>query len=181
MRLNYDFDRPSDHKLASTQTSVNKLIGQVVESRENNLRNANITLETDLVVIDAVIDHEQIHQAVHALIDHSMASMPDGGQLSVSLLDCDLHWELEVADSSGVDPIKLMSISEREQRELETSSVRAASLPNLQPAQPGIGLRVARQIATRHRGQLQSWSCPHGGQAHVLVIPHQQGQHTSMT
>ena len=173
MRLNHEFEWPEKRPQKKTFTSVHFLIKELIDSRETSFQEANITIEAELADIDAEVDTAKIHSAINALLDHSLVSMPSGGQLCISLLDCDLHWELEIADTAGIDPLLMQSIAEREQ---QTDALKKSTedLPTIELVRSSDQLSLAKKVAVEHQGQLQTWDCPDGGKAHVLVIPHRQ-------
>ena len=59
----------------------------------------NITIETDLDGTHVQADQNLVVPATASLLTNAINAMPAGGVLSVTLVDTDSQWELEVADS----------------------------------------------------------------------------------
>ena len=148
-------------KPTKTLIEINHLTQDLVASFTSRFEQQNIRVETDLPEVTANVFPEVIHRAVANLIENAIDAMPKGGELLVTLVDCRGQWELEVADTSSL---------------LETPSTRAEPRAGDEP----IGLQadcaperleIANSAAMVHGGQVQTWECPQGGTANVLVIP----------
>jgi len=125
------------------------------------MKQQKIILETDLDTFDAFINPKLLHSAAAALVENAIEAMPNGGEISITLIDGKHQWELEVADSFG------MAFNSFERKNQPTDD----TLPVVIPFPQTERLRNAHRAAMAHGGQIQTWSCPQGGTAHVLVIP----------
>lgn len=154
---------------ATQLLAIDKLVQEVIESYQSDFVEKNIVVETDLSQINAVADSELIKSAFAALIGNAQELMSNGGELTVTLVDGNHHWELEVADNLNE------AYSERKtdaDKKTETSeSTAARELPTVIPFPDTDHLRNATRAAMSHGGHVQSWECPQGGTAYVLVIP----------
>ena len=140
---------------------INNLTEDLVASFSGRFEKRNIRVETDLTMVTADVFPEAIHRAVASLLENAIDSMPTGGELLVTLVDCRHQWELEVADTRSANET------------LTTySDFHSSSEPiRLQATYGQERLEVANSAAMIHGGQVQTWECPQGGTANVLVIP----------
>lgn len=143
-------------------TSVNQIVDDLLDSYGPRLNNHNISIETDLEPTSAVIDSRLIQSAIQALLDNAIEAMPHGGVLSATLINGKHQWEFEVADTSGIAYSDFKSLAREE---------NDAKLPVVIPFPETEQLRNAYRNAMELGGQIQTWDCPQGGTAHVLVIP----------
>lgn len=141
---------------------VSQLIDKVLYKLHPEIESNRVNVETDVSELVAPIDAGTIEAAIKNLIQHALNILPQGGEISVTLIDGNYQWELEVADSSTTFTSS-------------TSFSPLASNPNELPSVvPQVidqYLVDAHRLALRHGGQIQSWDCPQGGMANVLVIP----------
>lgn len=146
---------------------VNKVTQQVLASLAGKLKQKKINVDTDIEPVSAKIDKRSIHLAVTRLIENAVDSMPDGGCINVTLIDGPYQWELEVADSTGE------IYGDQWKQKMEANDyVHNNNLARISPENPR--LEAVRAVVSKHGGQIQSWVCPQGGAAHVLVIPRRQ-------
>ncbi len=108
---------------------------------------------------------EVIHRAVANLIENAIDAMPKGGELLVTLVDCRHQWELEVADTSSIQEAGEIPATHDREPTLKSELIR------LQADGSPERLEIANSAAMVHGGQVQTWECPQGGTANVLVIP----------
>lgn len=147
--------------------SINKLVQDVIDSHQPELSERNIVIETDLATVKAVADLQLIRTACDALINHANELMKNGGELSITLIDGNHQWELEVADNAGRFPTSQLELNLM----FSEPGSEADEVPTILPFPRSEHLRKAYSAASSHGGQLQTWDCPQGGTAHVLVIP----------
>jgi len=97
---------------------------------------------------------------VNLLLDLEEVStpMPQGGELEATLVNAEFQWELEIADSGIVDETE--SLPEAEQ-----------TLPRIVGVDTNVHMGKLNQLSILMNATLQSWNCPLGGTAHVLVVP----------
>jgi K+-sensing histidine kinase KdpD len=156
------------HKLPGQlkHVSVTQLISDVIEESKSEIGTRNLEVEFDDQLIEAKIDSELILVAFRALMKNAMESSPDESELTITMIDGPHHWEVEVADSSHHGRQKLNT--EIEDQELSDPN---EGLAVILPFPANENLRIAYRAAIEHGGQIQSWQCPQGGMAYVLVIP----------
>ncbi|MDG2184413.1 MAG: hypothetical protein P8K79_01970 [Mariniblastus sp.] len=148
-------------KSTKTSIEINSLTKDLVASFTSRFEQHNIRVETDLPNVTADVFPEAIHRAVANLIENAIDSMPSGGELLVTLVDCRHQWELEIADTRSADvlpPTEPDFNPENEPIRLQGMCVQEH-------------LEIANSAAMIHGGQVQTWECPQGGTANVLVIP----------
>ncbi len=148
--------------------SIDKLVQEVIESHQSEFFEKNIVVETDLSHITAVGNSDLIKSAFASLIGNAHQLMTNGGTLTVTLVDGNHQWELEVADNINEAYSEPGSDIDRK---METQRSAAEDLPTVIPFPDTEHLRNATRAAMSHGGHVQSWECPQGGTAYVLVIP----------
>ena len=139
---------------------VDEKILEMLQSKMNQIEAAGIELETDLSPVSASAADSKLSDAIDALIENAISGMPAGGELTITLIDGVAQWELEVADTS--------TQTDSKQDSQRTSAVDAPSIIRF-PATDN--LRTAYRMTFQLGGEIQTWNCPLGGQAHVMVIP----------
>jgi len=145
------------------QVSVAEAISTAVDHIRAVCLKKNISIETDLDGVDVVADKALAVPAIASLLTNAINAMPAGGELSVTLVDTDCQWELEVADS-GRCPSRFNA---------------SRSSPDLLPEHPPVfieflthhALHEVGLLAEKYSGNMQTYPCPLGGSAHVLIIP----------
>ncbi len=176
MDAQYENTTPEAVSLAdATRTAVN----HIRQTCDDN----NIKIETDIDGVDLQVSPALIIPAVAYLLTNAIAAMPQGGELSITLVETPSQWELEVADS-GHSPSRFQTALAIEDRQ---------TTPGVQDNQDGKGdqdaachdpeeptilrfeshrtLLVVDQLAQAHNGTVQTYRCPLGGTAHVLIVP----------
>lgn len=143
----------------SQACNVEQLINEIVDEYRPRMTQKKINLEIDFDSIEACVDTRLLHSAAASLVENAIEAMPNGGEISITLIDGQYQWELEVADSLG------MAFNSFERENPETR------LPIVIPFPETERLRNAHRAAMAQGGQIQTWSCPQGGTAHVLVVP----------
>ncbi|MEM7782538.1 MAG: hypothetical protein AAF939_00940 [Planctomycetota bacterium] len=138
---------PSDSAKPPSQILVHKIVNKLLDSLESKLVSLQISLETDLESVKTSGHSIAVESATAALLENAIQAMPDGGNLSVTLIDSPNQWELEVADNAS--------------RDFEEKIV----------SENNASLNKAVTVANQQGGEVQTWNCPLGGKAHVLVMP----------
>ena len=164
MQLNRHNEQSHVHSTRSR--NVKQFIDEILEKYRPRLTQQKINIETDLDTFDAEFHPSLLHSAAAALVENAIGSMPNGGEISVTLIDGKHQWELEVADSLGMAYNSFEKESEKP----------AKTLPVIIPFAETEKLRDAHRAAIAQGGQIQSWNCPQGGTANVLVIPRYRAQ-----
>jgi len=156
---------------SNRRIAVDELVQDVIDSYESDFRKRNIVIRTELSSVTAAVDLLLIRTAFVALINHSVQLLKNGGELSITLIDGQHHWELEVANQTVRFPT-----SQEELDLMFSEKVQAMDIPSVLPFPASNHLRSAYRAALSHGGQLQMWDCPQGGTAYVLVIPKRTNQ-----
>ena len=145
--------------------SIDELTEDILVQYSGKIESNNIRVDKDLPQISANVYPKFIHAAVSQLIENAIEQMPTGGELNVTLIEGDRCWELEVADSIPDPPT-----NRREAVEIESGT----SLPKIATIEEKSKLEMAHRAAIVHGGHIQTWDCPQGGTANVLIIPRRQ-------
>jgi K+-sensing histidine kinase KdpD len=155
-------DTETINSFDSSLADVSKLVDKVLYKLHPEIESGCVSVDVDTTELLAPIDCGTIEAAINNLIRHAINIMPRGGELSVTLIDGNYQWELEVADSS-----KSISAS----NSFSPLASELGQLPRLMPQVIDQYLVDAHRLALRHGGQIQTWECPQGGMANVLVVP----------
>lgn len=123
--------------------SLSDFVRQTVTGFRSECEERGISLELNIDDVCVPYQSNMVRTAAVTLMEDSIASMPNGGELEVNLIDSEFQWELEVADSGSRN--RNVSGSDHQ------STLEAVSLT--------LG------------GSVQTWNCPLGGLAHVLIVP----------
>lgn len=158
-------------------TLVNQLVELTIESCQPQFEKSSINVELDLENVEANVDRELVRKTTKLLLDNATEKMSDqGGTISITLIDGEHQWELEVADSKGMTYHPFGHSNSRAAREARPSQQNETQddLPVILQFPSTDSLRLAYRTAAQHGGQIQTWDCPQGGTAHVLVVPKRQ-------
>jgi len=172
MRLN----DPSFHSARATRQtsdrdriSISRLINEIVLSLSEHFASNRITVELDVQPLEVQANLPLIQSALKGLLQNALQSMTNGGELSVTLIDCPHQWELEVADTSTNRLVEASILKDQPgdiDRQTETTSLPLGTA-NLDRE----ALNKVYAAAEAHGGHVQTWNCPSGGTANVLIIP----------
>jgi signal transduction histidine kinase len=112
--------------------------------------------------VNASLDQNRIRQVAAILLDNAVKYTPDGGRVTVRILEKNGWAELEVSDTGpGISEDELPLIFERF---YQAEASRAAG-------GAGLGLSIACQIAEAHGGRIEVESSPGGGSTFTLLLP----------
>lgn len=110
--------------------------------RDCEAANVNVQLELPSEAIRIHIDSDQIRSALLNLVRNAKESMPEGGNLTLSVRSADEELVLEVRDEGmGIDPQSVDRIFDPFYSTKLTGT--------------GLGLALTQQIISEHRGQLE--------------------------
>jgi len=142
-------------------TRLDQLIGDVVESLQEQLSAQHIKTEID-VPNDATVfvDQEMTRSVLLNLVFNAMDAMPDGGEIVVTAVNSAGGVELEVADSG---PGLSDDVRDHLFEPFYTTKRDGT----------GLGLAVVEQIVRAHGAQISVMNCPEGGAAFTLHFPRQ--------
>jgi two-component system OmpR family sensor kinase len=112
--------------------------------------------------LSAVFDRERLRQALSILLDNAVKYTPEGGRVTIRIVEEDGSVGVEVADTGiGISEDQIPHVFERFYRAEEARS----------PEGLGLGLSIARQIAEDHRGSIEVRSKPGEGSTFIIRIP----------
>jgi len=143
-----------------SNNSLSDFVRQVVSGYRNTCESNNVSLVLDLEEVSAPYDRKLVHRAVAAMVENAIDSMPNGGELEATLINAEHQWELEIADSG----------EQQSQSEPETTSTKS-DLPRIAGVDVSPQIGMLNQLSVLMNATVQSWNCPLGGTANVLVVP----------
>jgi signal transduction histidine kinase len=149
----------SQRELRLRDVSLSSLVEGVHAALASQLAAQNIRTVVDVPQgAHALADADLLHRAVLNLTLNALDAMPDGGELSVTLVQHDGIVELEVADSGPG---------------LSDDARRRAFEPffTTRTNRTGLGLTIVEHILRRHEGCVIAANCPDGGAAFTLRFP----------
>jgi len=126
-----------------SSNSLSDFVRQALTGFRTQCRDQGITLELNIEDVNVPYQNNLVRTAVLALMESSISSTPEGGEIEVNLIDSQFQWELEVADSGARNRAEATM---KQQNQLEAVSLALG-------------------------GSVQTWKCPLGGLAHVLIVP----------
>ena len=165
---------------------VGEIVQSTVDSRRSQFQESSINVELDLEEVETKIDRELVRKTTQLLLDNASEKMLAGGTISITLIDGEHQWELEVADSNGM-AYQPFGHTDDQNPVLKSRQNRAESLNEAEDLPVVIefpstdALRDAYRTAAQHGGQIQTWDCPQGGTAHVWVVPKREHRNNRYT
>jgi two-component system OmpR family sensor kinase len=140
---------------------------EVVEEAAESARaavNGKVLIErpTPQQRVSAVFDRERLRQALSILLDNAVKYTPEGGRVTMRIVEEDGSVGVEVSDTGiGIPEDQIPHVFERFYRAEEARSTEGL----------GLGLSIARQIAEDHRGSIEVRSKPGEGSTFIMRIP----------
>jgi two-component system, OmpR family, sensor kinase len=112
--------------------------------------------------VSAVFDKERLRQAISILLDNAVKYTPEGGRVTMKIVEEDSSVGVEVSDTGiGIPEDQIPHVFERFYRAEEARSTEGL----------GLGLSIARQIAEDHKGSIEVRSKPREGSTFIVRIP----------
>jgi two-component system, OmpR family, sensor kinase len=112
--------------------------------------------------VSAVFDRERLRQALSILLDNAVKYSPEGGRVTMKIVEEDGSVGVEVSDTGiGIPEDQIPHVFERFYRAEEARSTEGL----------GLGLSIARQIAEDHEGSIEVRSKPREGSTFIIRIP----------
>jgi signal transduction histidine kinase len=112
--------------------------------------------------VSAVFDSERLRQALSILLDNAVKYTPEGGRVSMRIVEEDGSVGVEVSDTGiGIPEDQIPHVFERFYRAEEARSTEGL----------GLGLSIARQIAEDHKGSIEVRSKAGEGSTFTIRIP----------
>ena len=142
-----------------SNNSLSDFVRQIVSGYRNTCESKNVHMVLDLEEVSAPYDRKLVHKAVAAMVENAIEAMPEGGELEATLINAEYQWELEIADSGATEFPE--SVTENSLH----------NLPRILGTDTNLHMGVLNQLSVLMNATVQSWNCPLGGTAHVLVVP----------
>jgi two-component system, OmpR family, sensor kinase len=112
--------------------------------------------------VSAIFDRERLRQALSILLDNAVKYTPEGGRVTMRIVEEDGSVGVEVSDTGiGIPEDQIPHVFERFYRAEEARSTEGL----------GLGLSIARQIAEDHGGSIEARSKPREGSTFIIRIP----------
>ena len=145
---------------------VRTVVRDAVERLETQARAGDVTLKTELPahVLAVKGDGERLQQALGNLLDNAVRHTPPGGSVRVAAVQEKQTVHVTVADTGpGIHAEDIPYLFER--------FWRGDKSRNRYSGGSGLGLSIARQIASLHGGTVQVVSPPGSGAIFTLSLP----------
>jgi two-component system sensor histidine kinase BaeS len=153
--------------ITPASTDLAQLVSEIVAMHRPVANQKEVRLELlDPVPVPAIVDPSRVMQALSNLVDNAVNFTPAGGAVQVQVQNMGGSARITVSDSGpGISAEHLPLIFERFWR---SDQNHAGGL--------GLGLAIARGIATAHGGDIEVSSEPGRGSDFSLMLPlHRQG------
>jgi signal transduction histidine kinase len=112
--------------------------------------------------VRAHFDRDRLRQALSILLDNAVKYTPEGGRVTISIVEEDGSVGVEVSDTGiGIPEDQIPHVFERFYRAEDARSTEGL----------GLGLSIARQIVEDHGGSIEVRSKPREGSTFILRIP----------
>jgi two-component system, OmpR family, sensor kinase len=150
-------------KLNLKENDLTEVVEEAAESARASV-NGKVLIErpTPQQEVSAVFDRERLRQAISILLDNAVKYSPEGGRVTIGIVEEDGSVRVEVADTGiGIPEDQIPHVFERFYRAEEARSTEGL----------GLGLSIARQIAEDHRGSIEVRSKPGEGSTFIMRIP----------
>ncbi len=115
----------------------------------------------------AYIDAYRMATAIYNILENAVEYTPQGGTITVTLVDSGTGYELSIEDSG-------IGIPEREMQLLFTKFFRGESAKHMRPDGSGLGLYLAKHVVESHGGKVWLQSIEGKGTKVTLPIPYQK-------
>ena len=154
------------------QEKVSAIIVSTIASFEPQCATQGVTVELDLDDCQVSASTDFVKATASGMIANALRSMPTGGELSITLIETEHQWELEVADS-GPNPSRLSNSELRKPSKGQKSKARQSdeSLPHIVEFPSTEEIRQVIRIAIKHGSNVESFGCPLGGTAWIMAVP----------
>lgn len=163
---------PGAARLAGSSVPIGRLANDVLAEYEELLRARSISVDRDLESEEPAEGTPLLRVAISALIEQAIDAMPNGGELSLTLVSGPFQWELEIADTG-----QALEGETKEQAEFEAAfEAEPREILQMVPYRRQRCLDLAQRQARELGLLIESWKCPQGGTAWVLVCPVTQPQ-----
>jgi signal transduction histidine kinase len=153
-------------KLHLKDNNLTEVVEEAVESARAAV-NGKVLIERPTAKqrvqgVSAVFDRERFRQALSILLDNAVKYTPEGGRVTMRIVEEDGSVGVEVSDTGiGISEDQIPHVFERFYRAEEARSTEGS----------GLGLSIARQIAEDHGGSIEVRSKPREGSTFIIRIP----------
>jgi signal transduction histidine kinase len=161
-----EFARPP--KLAPREIALGTYLSDIVTSLQPLASSRGVALEAEVTGAgDAVLDPDQLRQAIDNLVRNAIEATPQAGRVHVRAQSVAKGHSIEVRDTGAV--------------------IEPEVLPRIfdlyfttKPHGTGVGLAVTHQIVTAHGGTIEVESKPGAGTSMTIRLPRTIGEATSV-
>ncbi|MBE2225148.1 MAG: HAMP domain-containing histidine kinase, partial [Anaerolineae bacterium] len=153
-------------------TDIGKLVAQTIESFQSVAveRSIIINLDNQMELPLLNIDRQRIQQVLINLLSNALRHTPNGGLITVTLMDEIDRVHVSVQDSgTGIPASALPYVFERFYR-VDQGRARIANSTG-----SGLGLAVARAIVEAHNGEIDVQSTVNQGTTFWFTLPNKKG------
>jgi two-component system, OmpR family, sensor kinase len=153
-------------KLHLKDNNLNEVVEEAAESARAAV-NGKVLIECPspkqrVQGVSAIFDRERLRQALSILLDNAVKYTPEGGRVTMRIVEEDGSVGVEVSDTGiGIPEDQIPHVFERFYRAEEARSTEGL----------GLGLSIARQIAEDHGGSIEARSKPREGSTFIIRIP----------
>lgn len=134
-------------ELRKKSVELEKLIGEIIFTAENRMRDKNLRLKKHLDADTIIADEHLLREVIINLLDNAIKYTPDGGEITVSTLKRKDGVQISVKDTGiGIPEESLGRIFERFYR---VDKGRSREMGGT-----GLGLSIVKHIIDRHGGKL---------------------------
>jgi len=144
------------------QVSLDKLIEEEIKVFEPAFNKKQIRFISNQPFPSLMVwaDEDKILHAVSNLLDNAIKYTPEGGRVSVNLLEEEKHARIEVCDTGeGIPPDKIDKVFDKFER---ISSSEGGA---------GLGLYIAKDFIELHRGRIWIESKLREGSKFIVLLP----------
>jgi signal transduction histidine kinase len=139
------------------------LVRPIVEMMDRASERHPIVLATADQPIEVMADGDRLPRVIENLLSNAIKYSPDGGAVEVSITADDTTATIRIRDYGiGIDPDALPHIFEPSFR-APAAATHASGL--------GLGLSIAAQVVSRHRGTIEAAAADGGGTIVTVRVP----------
>ena len=145
---------------------LDTLLLEISEKYEPLMRSKKLSLSVELPdeeLPPCICDPSRMGQVLGILLDNSLAYVPAGGKIRLSLSCREAQFLLTVSDNGpGIPDEKKEAVFQRFYR---------ADAARKDKQHFGLGLCIAKEIVLLHKGEIQVQDAPGGGAEFVITLP----------
>ena len=138
-----------------SNSNLSDFISQIVNSYRSVCESERVSLTLDIDDVAVPYEPKMVRRAVELMMENAIELTPAGGEVEATLINAEYQWELEIADTGS------RSHSDQTISDTPDRLPRVANRP----------INSLQQLSILMNATIQSWNCPLGGTAIVLVVP----------